>query len=172
MLIIMCCYKSFSLLLTIIKSWRWKRPGNKAWKISRVLCTTSIDFLQITHNTIHFTNPALVIVQVCTDSLKVFMYTHLIFKVPQRVHYMKHCTRVWARGKYSTRLRLVLYLASTPHPSAIFHVVHKRMRYFNWFIVFSNFCAVLELMCRVLFVSSAFWKLNSGRILLVTNHLP
>ena len=60
----------------------------------------------------------------------------------------------------------VLYLASRPRPSAIFHIVHKRMRYFNWFILFVKFCAVLELMCRVLHVSSAFWKWNSGRILL------
>ena len=58
----------------------------------------------------------------------------------------------------------MLYLASRPRPSAIFHIVHERMRYFNWFIVFLKFCAVLELMCRVLRVSSAFWKWNSGRI--------
>ena len=57
----------------------------------------------------------------------------------------------------------MLYLASRPRPSAIFHVVHERMQYFNWFVVFPNFCAVLELMCRVLCVSSAFWKWNSGR---------
>jgi len=25
------------------------------------------------------------------------------------VHYWKYCTRAWSRGKYSTRLRLVLY---------------------------------------------------------------
>ena len=59
----------------------------------------------------------------------------------------------------------VLYLPSRPRPRAIFHIVHERMRYFNWFIVFLfffNCCAVLELMCRVLCVSSAsgngIWK--------------
>ena len=31
-------------------------------------------------------------------------------KVPHTlVHYGKYCTRAWSRGKYSTRLRLVLY---------------------------------------------------------------
>ena len=71
----------------------------------------------------------------------------ILVKVPQRVHYMKYCMRVWARGKYSMRRSRVLYLASRPCPRAIFHVVHERMQYFNWFIVFLNFCAVLELMC-------------------------
>ena len=92
------------------------------------------------------------------------VYHDILVKVPQRVHYVKYCTRAWARGKYSTRRSRVLYLAPRPRPSAIFHVVHERMRYFNWFIVFLKFCAVLELMCRVLRVSSAFWKWNSGRI--------
>ena len=96
----------------------------------------------------------------------------ILVKVLQRVHYMKYCTRAWARGKYSTRRSQMLYLASTPRPSAIFHVMHERMRYFNWFIVFLNFCAVLELMCRVLCVSSAFWKWNSGRRILLNKLSP
>ena len=71
----------------------------------------------------------------------------ILVKVPSRVHYVKYCTRAWARGKYSTRRSRVLYLASRPRPSAIFHVVHERIRYFNWFIVFPSFnCAVLELL--------------------------
>ena len=47
--------------------------------------------------------------------------------------------------------------------------MHKCMRYFNWFIVFPNFeqaSLCNQLVFRV-FVSSAFWKWNSGRRILL-----
>ena len=39
------------------------------------------------------------------------------------------------RGKYSAKHSLVLYVASGPHLSAIFYIVHKGLWSFNCFIV-------------------------------------
>ena len=40
--------------------------------------------------------------------------------------------RVWSRD---LDLPCAIF-ASRPGPCALFHVVHERIRYFNWFIVF------------------------------------
>ena len=50
----------------------------------------------------------------------------------------------------------MLYLASRPCPSAIFHVVHERMRYFNWFIVFPFFKFLNGLVTASVSATSSF----------------
>ena len=90
----------------------------------------------------------------------------ILVKVPQRVHYVKYCTRAWARGKYSTWWSRVLYLASKPCPSAIFHVVHECMWYFNWFIVFPFFFLIfVQCLANVFsFVCKfCFLEMDSGK---------
>ena len=82
-----------------------------------------------------------------------------LVKVPSRVHYVKYCTRAWTRGKYSTRWSRVLYLASRPRPSAIFHVVHEGIRYFNWFIVFH-----VWILCWSLERNGVFWLTDRSTI--------
>ena len=52
----------------------------------------------------------------------------------------------------------MLYLASRPCPSAIFHVVHERMRYFNWFIVFPFFTFLNKLVSASVSVTSWWFQ--------------
>ena len=61
----------------------------------------------------------------------------------------------------------MLYLASKPCPSAIFHVVHECMWYFNWFIVFPFFFFLIFVQCLANVFSFVckfcFLEMDSGK---------
>ena len=54
---------------------------------------------------------------------------YILVKVAWKVQYGKHSTREQSRGLPCA------ILASIPHLSAIFPVMHDRKRYFKWFII-------------------------------------
>ena len=89
---------------------------------------------------------------------------YMLVKASVRVHYGKYCTRSVSRGqiqheplkgKYSTRLCLVLYLPSQHAPRAIFPVVHECNRCFYWFIVLW-FPLKHALLCECMCISHSY----------------
>jgi len=58
-----------------------------------------------THSVLYFPLENIVL-----DSILLHVCCNKPVKVPLTLmHYEKYCTRAWSQGKYSTRLRLVLY---------------------------------------------------------------